>query len=367
MKRTILAAALTVMCGTVMAQSTPARRSDKAAVATTNISPAAEQAKRYALIHKIVKEWGPYVHEVHGENIMQWADRMVPTLRNADTPKLLAASKADNFDSMINALTAQKPIKLESLPGGVAPKTLGSTTSDLVFTPLASCNLLDTREAGGAFTAGVSRHFKGSGANFTGQGGSNTNCGIPSNPTALLLGVTAVNPTNKGYFKLWPYQTTQPASSSMSYGPTQNSRNDIVLKVSQGLSYDFSAAASTSGAHLLISVLGYYSAPYATQLDCVDVTSASVVNNPGDGYVDATVNCPTSGSPFFFETHEATGGGCNLTGGGDLNMTDSHRITGTSGGIFGGQYSGWTCQTYNTGAAGHTFNARGTCCRVPGR
>lgn len=364
MKRTILAAALTVICGTAMAQSAPAKRGTEAAAATAITKPATEQAKRYALIHKLVQEWGPYVHAVHGENIMQWADRLVPTLRRADTAKLLAASKAETFDSMINALTAQKAVSMESLPGGIAPKTLGSTTTDLVFTPLASCNLLDTRNAGGTFTAGVSRHFKGSGANFTGQGGSNTNCGIPDNPTALLLGVTAVNPVNKGYFKLWPYQAAQPVSSSMSYGPTQNSRNDIVLKVSQGLSYDFSAAASTSGGHLLISVLGYYSAPYATKLDCVEVTGSAVANPAGD-FTIANAGCPTGASPFFIPTHTATGGGCFISNssGGQV-VKDSKRYQSASG-LF--PNSGWTCNIYNGSGVASTFSVHTTCCRVPGR
>jgi hypothetical protein len=363
MKRTILAAALALMCGTVMAQSNSGRAIKEPAFAATEKPVVNEQSQRYALVHKIVKEWGPYVQAVHGENIMQWADRLVPTLRRADSAKLLAASQADTFESMINALTAQKTISLQSLPGGIAPKALGSTTGDLVFTPLASCNLLDTRNAGGVFTAGVSRHFKGSGANFTGQGGSATNCGIPDNPTALLLGVTAVNPVNKGYFKLWPYQTTQPASSSMSYGPTQNSRNDIVLKVSQGLSYDFSAAASTSGGHLLVSVLGYYSAPYATKLDCLEVLG-SAVDNPAGAITDATVSCPTSGSPFFIATHTASGGGCFISNssGGQV-VKDSRRYQ--SAGIF--PNSGWTCSVYNGGGSTYFLQSRATCCRVPGR
>jgi transposase InsO family protein len=34
-------------------------------------------SERHALIYKIVREWGPHVHAIHGEDICQWADRMV--------------------------------------------------------------------------------------------------------------------------------------------------------------------------------------------------------------------------------------------------------------------------------------------------
>jgi hypothetical protein len=349
MKQVLLVTALALACSSVaLAQSAPAQRVGEPTARMNAIRPAvSDQVRRAALIRNIVKMWGPYVHAVNGEDIGLWADRLVPTFRNAETAKLQAASKAVTFEGMINALTGQKPVSTKSLPGGITPKTLGSTAGDLVFTPLASCNLVDTRNAGGAFTANIQRHFKASGANFTAQGGSNTNCGIPSNPTALLLGVTSVDAPNRGYFKMWAYGTAPPVSSATSYGPTQNSRNDIVLKVSQGLTNDFTMGASTSGADVLISVLGYFTAPEATALDCVDVVQS----------FDIAANSVGSGYAYCAAGYTATGAGCNT------NLSSARVSESYPEAYFNDGY----CEVFNPEAAATTADARVTCCRVPGR
>jgi hypothetical protein len=348
MKQALLVAALVLGCSSVaLAQSAPAQRAGEPTARAKAIQPAfSDQAQRAALIRNIVKMWGPYVQAVNGENIGLWADRLVPTFRNADTAKLQAASRAVTFEGMINALTGQKAVSMKSMPGGITPKTLGSTAGDLVFTPLASCNLVDTRNAGGAFTANIQRHFKASGVNFTAQGGSNTNCGIPSNPTALLLGVTSVDAPNRGYFKMWAYGTAPPVSSATSYGPTQNSRNDIVLKVSQGLTNDFTMGASTNGAHVLISVLGYFSAPEATAFSCT-LTGYGSRNIPaGYNNFGHTPSCAagyTAVSAYCYT--DAAGVYSKGTGGGTSSF----------------------CAWENTTAASQ-FVLEGTyCCRVPGR
>jgi len=272
-----LVAVLATLVGPALADGTNSAsgsrlRADNAAAAD------AERNERYRLVHKIVSEWGPYVRAIHGQDIREWADGLVPTLRRADTQKLRDAASADTYSGVVNALTGQKAPDPSLLPGGVAPKALGDMAADLVFTPLPQCNLVDTRLAGGPIAAGTMRHFKASGANFTAQGGSSTNCGIPANPYALLVGIAAVDAPARGWLKLWPYSYSQPSGSSLSYGPTQNTRIDTVLRVSQFAgAHGFTAISNVSGVHMMVTVLGYYAPPQATAVQCRYSQSPSVV------------------------------------------------------------------------------------------
>lgn len=342
-KMLLLSAALAALCGTVLAQSRALPGPAGEGQAGMAERAKSDRQERYDLAHKIVSEWGPYVKAIYGEDVGPWARRLTPTLQRADTGKLREAANADTFEGMMNGLTGQRAPDPSLLPGGITPKALGDTAADLVFTPLAQCNLLDTRLAGGAFTAGVFKHFKASGASFVSQGGSNTNCGIPANVRALMLGVTAVDPTAKGWFKLWPYGQTQPAASSMSFGPGQNTRNDLVLRVSQGLEFDFTAGSQVSGVNLLVTVVGYYAPPEATALQCVTTARGELVIAAGStgnssapacgaGYTQTGTNCESSSweMPFVYS-------------------------------------SAGTCSARNNGGSSATLSASRRCCRVPGR
>lgn len=349
MKKQFLAAAvisaITLISAPAMSQQRAGNQSAKPQAAAVS-----EKATRHALVYKIVREWGPYVKAIHNEDIGLWADRMVPTFRQADTLKLQQASKASTFDAMNNALLGQKTVFASAAAAGLVAKSLGSTISDLTYTALAGCNLIDTRVAGGAFGAGVVRHFKASGANFTAQGGSNTNCGIPSTPVSLVLSVSAISPTGNGYFRMWPYSTTMPAASNISYRTGQNIQNDIILRMSQGLTQDFSVQSSSTS-HLVVTVLGYFAAPFATQLDCTIQSNA--VDVPADGFSTLDVNCPVL---LGAVTRSATGGGCENQYSATTNLSQSFPLA-----------NGWRCAMRNNGASAVPLTAYARCCRVPGR
>jgi hypothetical protein len=338
---TALISAITLISGAAMSQERAGALSTKPQAAA-----ASDKATRHALIYKIVREWGPYVHTIYGENIGLWADRMVPTFRQADTAKLQAATRANTFEDMNNALLGQKSRFSAGIAAGTVPKSLGSTVSDLTYTSLPGCILVDTRVAGGAFAAGVNRHYKASGPNFTAQGGSNTDCGIPTTPVSLVLSVAAISPTGNGYFRAWPYSTTKPAASVISYRTGQNIQNDIILKMSQGLTQDFSVE-SASGSHLVVNVLGYFAAPQATALDCL--TTAPTIQAVAAGTkADVIVACPA---------------GYSVTGG--ISVWAN---TDNSGPIYSGPYqSSFEAIGHNTTGVSKQLFAYAQCCRVPGR
>lgn len=96
----------------------------------------------------------------------------------------LGASRAVPADTLKSTISQGAPVTQSgaglklSAPQVVAPQTLGATTSDLVFTPITPCRIVDTRLAGGPIAGNFTRSFFAiNTASFAVQGGSATNCG----------------------------------------------------------------------------------------------------------------------------------------------------------------------------------------------
>ena len=74
--------------------------------------------------------------------------------------------------------------------GNEAYAVLGDTGADLVYTPVAPCRIIDTREpgAGGAIPGNGTRDFMVTGATgFESQGGHTGGCGIPEDATSVMI------------------------------------------------------------------------------------------------------------------------------------------------------------------------------------
>src|ERR1700683_2663558 len=118
----------------------------------------------------------------------------------------------------------------------------GWCADNLVFVPLASCRVIDTRQpgAGGPMVAGTPRTFVFRGPTrdyqnptpFPNQGGTTTGCGIPDLTNdgtldaaniaqAVVLHITAVSPSGSGDIKAWPANPGQevPVDSVLNYAP----------------------------------------------------------------------------------------------------------------------------------------------------
>jgi hypothetical protein len=150
---------------------------------------------------------------------------------------------------------------------------------NLVFTPLPPCRVVNTNLAGGVMQVGVPRNFVLGGAttNYTSQGGSSTGCGIPGISTnagsklnvarAVSVNLVAVNATGNGHFRAWPTDLTVPNASVINYAAIgTNLANAIILPMctTEGAipcaSGDITFQAFGSNAHLVVDVLGYFTA-----------------------------------------------------------------------------------------------------------
>jgi hypothetical protein len=168
----------------------------------------------------------------------------------------------------------------------VEPEVPGvASSSDMVFTPVTPCRLLDTRLAGGAIAANTQRNFLVTAGNLAGQGGSATGCGVPTDATAAVVNFTVVTPDGPGNLRAYATATPQPAAplaATMTFGAVAGldalSNGTVVPLCDRSTttcpsSGDMRIQLSGSGAQVVADVLGYF--------------------HPGSGRAFATVN-PTS-------------------------------------------------------------------------
>ena len=119
-------------------------------------------------------------------------------------------------------------------------------TDDGLFVPLVPARLLDSRGAGAPIPPGGTTSFA-----VTGE------LGIPSTANAVVLNLTAVRSTARGFVTGWPSDETQPGSSNLNVsGPSENIANLAVLplRMPSGRISLF----TLGGSHLLADTSGYF-------------------------------------------------------------------------------------------------------------
>jgi hypothetical protein len=175
------------------------------------------------------------------------------SLRATTTPPSLASLKA----------TARSAAALN-------PNLLGSFSSDLVYTAVTPCRIVDTRNAVGAFSGGQTRTYDldglgGAATTYAQQGGVAASCSVPyGKATAAALNITVTGTTAPGYLTAWGLGT-QPNASVLNWATGDTIANTTIVPIVPSASTDFSIYSS-SGAHVIIDVLGYFAAPTSIQI-----------------------------------------------------------------------------------------------------
>ena len=145
------------------------------------------------------------------------------------------------------------------------PVALGSANSDLVYTPVTPCRIMDTRSAAsGALTAAGTRGFLGwTSTNFTTQGGANTTCGLQAdtNNAAIAVNFTIVSPSSGGYITAYPANAAQPLAATLNFNAGDVKGSNAILKLNQTGTGSHFNIYSTSATHLVADVVGYYAKP----------------------------------------------------------------------------------------------------------
>jgi hypothetical protein len=151
---------------------------------------------------------------------------------------------------------------------------LASLSSDLVYTPLTPCRIVDTRNpaaATGAITAGLTRSFVGWYDSYTFQGGDNSDCGLPfsTNNAAIVVNFAVVYPDRAGYITAFPADKTKPVAATVNFVAGDVKGNNTILKLNQTTGQADFNVYSYATTDLVADVVGYYAKP-------VDLGSPSI-------------------------------------------------------------------------------------------
>ncbi|HRP35987.1 MAG TPA: hypothetical protein PLI48_08915 [Gammaproteobacteria bacterium] len=305
------------------------------------------RTERGQLVHDIVMKWGPHVQEAYRVKISSWTTDMRETFARIPIANLREAAAATNFEQMNEVLTGA-PTSNAAAVKVVASveKALGDAANDLVYVPVTPCRILDTRVAGGMIGADSTRHVDVSAVtNFAFQGGDSSNCGIgdAGSFAAVAVNFTVVTPSAAGYITAFPYLGTRPLAATVNYTAGDIRGNLAIVRLDQGASASEMSVYSYAQTHLVADVVGYFTNPQATALQCISTATSNTQVNAGAtsnsvapacpaGYTQTATNCQSSTwqMPFVF-------------------FTDG------------------VCSAQNNSAVSATLRASRTCCRVPGR
>jgi len=233
--------------------------------------------------------------------------------------------------------------------GIVLPAAIGSSQSDLVFTPVPPCRIVDTRISGGKITSGTSRGFFAHG-NTTGQGGAI--CNNPNfDPAAVAVNVAVVEPNGLGHIRIYPQGGSVPTASLVNFMTAgQIIANAVVAKTGISLGADFRIYAART-THVVVDLMGYFAPPKPTtpQRQVVSASTSMPDNT------NKAVNSPSCPSGY-----QLSGGGCHFSHfDNDLILIGSRPWSGNR----------WHCDARNDAGSGsgRTLTAHAVCLRIPGR
>lgn len=328
---------------------------------------------RATMTRSLVRKWAGYVQRMYGVEPQVWAKRMVPTFVAADPQNFRDALARETFEGAMAALSGRGGQLADSqvvdafarVPAGrdgsakamaAGAKALGSTTGDLVYTPVVPCRILDTRVVGGPIAAGGTRGFlalaANAGTDFTSQGGSNTNCNVASvGASAVAINVTAVLPSGGGFATIFPYNTSQPTAASLNYRVGTVVNNTVIVGVPNPLSIKDFNIYTFAQSDYVADIVGYFSPPQATNLQCTQTALQSFTLAAGTSTFFNNPLCPTGYHEVMPYCYSGDAG--VYSQGSGVNSNTAGLAT--------------FCAWQNTNGSSRTVFGGSICCRVPGR
>jgi len=237
---------------------------DSASVAKYAPSPLlAIDKNRATVIERIVAQWGEPLAQSSAALSPEQLRTMLSGLRS---DHLLAASLAGNLDGLrkvlANALTSTD-VKASL----VQPKVLGDPSDDLVYTPVVPCRILDTRYGtappynapmvgGSAFPVAANL------STFAPQGGSATNCSLPTSFSAIAVVFTVLNPNFDAFLAASNSSdfATLTRSVVMDFSANKGLANTAIVPVDGTVTFYLGLPASVT-TNVIADAVGYFRPP----------------------------------------------------------------------------------------------------------
>ena len=246
----------------------------------------------------------------------------------------------------------------------VYSSVVGSLASDLVYTPIGPCRIMDTRHA--TLGSGVQGPLQGNilyqipgfvqaGQNWGQYGGTGTSdCALTNPPGtaihAVAIVVTILAPNFDAYLGVSDFNDLNTVLANVALNYTRGQGLSTMYIVPQIATNNiYFAMPAQLVAHLIYDVVGYYVAPTATALQCTTQTSAPFT-------IPAPGGTGTATSPACSAGYSLTGGSCDSGVG--LKLVSHEATLGDTA---------WFCSAINSGGASAALTATAKCCRVPGK
>jgi hypothetical protein len=188
------------------------------------------------------------------------------------------------------------------------------TAAGAGYTPLGPVRVLDTRNGTGAPQAPV-----GPGGTISLQ--VTGVAGVPATGvTAVVLNVTATDPTVSSFVTVYPSGQEQPTASNLNFTAGETIPNLVVVPVLDGGTIEL--YNNTGFVNLVADLAGYYTAGGAPWNDAIEVPGTAVLNTGAYAAV-SSVSCPSAGN--------CTVGGYYTVSPGDLQAFVADESGGTWG------------------------------------
>jgi len=160
------------------------------------------------------------------------------------------------------------------------------------YQTVTPCRTVDTRNAGGAMTAGTSRTFQTGGnyVRFISQGAADpVGCGIPQRAVAVEAALTAISPSGSGFTQPGRAGST-PSATFLNYTGVGGITNVGTIPIAVGGTDDLVLSNSGGSADYAVDVLGYF------EPASVPANTVEDIATGGDGHTCAvlanrTVRC----------------------------------------------------------------------------
>lgn len=89
------------------------------------------------------------------------------------------------------------------------------------------------------------------------------------------MNVTVVTPSGGGYTTVYPYGASQPLAASINYTTGAIVNNTVIVRIPSPLTIKDFTVYTFAKADYVADIVGYFSPPEATTLDCVGTTVQS--------------------------------------------------------------------------------------------
>jgi len=176
------------------------------------------------------------------------------------------------------------------------------------FTPVEPCRILDTRSTADPFYGErlapgdellirVRDPLAAPAVDFDeliNQGGSDLDCGIPEGATSVELAVTAVDPGDAGFIRMWPYDPSGQYPNSgtiVNYSSGAPLTNTGTVQIDPGFEYELTIRNLGGFTDVVVDVFGYHAGPgsgdsYSSLTPCrvVDTRNARDWDSADDSF-----------------------------------------------------------------------------------